>query len=90
MVRFNAPMHRFAQPRWDGRPLARGTLLVHGETGFGDMFQFVRYVSLAAERCERVIVECQPALKALIADVEGVTGVVEQGQSCRTLMSICP
>ena len=44
------------------------------------MLQFVRYVSLAAERCERVIVECQPALKALIADVKGVTGVVEQGQ----------
>ena len=78
MDRFNGSMLRFAQPRWDGRRLER-TLLVHGEAGFGDMFQFVRYVRLAAQRCARVIVECQPALAALIADVEGVSEVVLQG-----------
>jgi Flp pilus assembly protein TadD len=79
MERFNATMLRFAEPRWDGRRLEHGTLLVHGETGFGDMFQFVRYVALAAERCARVVVECQPPLKALIAEVQGVAQVVSQG-----------
>ena len=76
---FNAPMHRFVQPLWDGKRLAQGTLLVHGETGFGDMFQFVRYVTLAAERCARVVVECQPALQTLIAGVSGVSQAVAQG-----------
>ena len=79
LATFNAPMRRFTQPRWGGGRLEHGTLLVHGETGFGDMFQLVRYVALAAERCARVVVECQPALKALIADVPGVFQVVAQG-----------
>ncbi|MDB5860584.1 MAG: hypothetical protein JWQ76_4273 [Ramlibacter sp.] len=79
MERFNGSMLRFPQPRWDGRRLENGTLLVHGEAGFGDLFQFVRYVRLAAQRCARVIVECQPAACALIAGVEGVSQVVPQG-----------
>jgi Flp pilus assembly protein TadD len=79
MERFNGSMLRFAQPRWNGRSLEHGTLLVHGEAGFGDMFQFVRYVRLAAQRCARVVVECQPACAALIAGVEGVAQVVPQG-----------
>lgn len=79
MERFNAPMRRFPQPRWDGAPLEHGTLLVHGETGLGDTLQFARYMALAAERCTRVVVECQPALRALVADVEGVSQVVAQG-----------
>jgi tetratricopeptide (TPR) repeat protein len=78
MERFNRIMFRFPQPRWDGRKLE--TLLVHGEPGFGDMFQFVRYVTLAAERCARVVVECHPALAALIADVAGVSQVVREGE----------
>ncbi len=81
LSRFNAPLTRFTQPRWDGRPLQDGTLLVHGETGFGDMLQFVRYAALAARRCASVIVECQPALESLIRRVEGVSQVVVQGEA---------
>jgi tetratricopeptide (TPR) repeat protein len=77
--RFNGSMRRFAEPLWDGRALPIGTLLVHGEAGFGDMFQFVRYARLAAQRCERVIVECQPAVMQLIEGVPGVSQVVAQG-----------
>lgn len=78
MERFNASMLRFTQPRWDGRKL-EGTLLLHGEAGFGDMFQFVRYARLAAQRCARVVVECQPSAMELVARVEGVSQVVPQG-----------
>jgi tetratricopeptide (TPR) repeat protein len=80
MELLNAPMRRFAQPRWDGRALPDGTLLVHGETGLGDTFQLIRYARLAAQRCARVVVECQPALKTLVAGVEGVSAVVAQGE----------
>ncbi|MBE7367422.1 tetratricopeptide repeat protein [Ramlibacter pallidus] len=80
MDRFNGPMRRFSQPRWDGRPLENGTLLVHGETGLGDTLQFVRYAALAAARGVRVVVECQPALTTLVAGVEGVAQAVSQGE----------
>lgn len=75
---FSAPMVRFSQPRWDGRAL-KGTLLVHSEPGFGDVFQLVRYVALAAERCTRVVVECRSAVAGLMANVEGVAQVVREG-----------
>jgi Tfp pilus assembly protein PilF len=78
MERYNEPMRRFAQPCWDGRPL-KGTLLVHGETGLGDTLLLVRYAALAARLCERVVVESQPPLRALVAGVEGVAQAVDQG-----------
>jgi len=80
MERFNLPMRRFTQPCWDGRALEGGTLLVHGETGLGDTFLFVRYAALAAQRCARVVVECQAPLVALVAGVNGVAQVVAQGE----------
>jgi hypothetical protein len=49
---FQAP-----HPRWDGGRL-RGTLLVHSEQGAGDAFQFVRFLPLAAERCDRLLFIC--------------------------------
>jgi hypothetical protein len=72
-------MQRFAKPRWNGEALPQGTLLIHGETGFGDMFQFVRYATLAAKHCMNVVVECQPALMDLITNVPGVSRVFPQG-----------
>jgi len=39
---FNAGARRFLQPVWDGRRLPGGTVLIHGESGFGDILQFVR------------------------------------------------
>ena len=80
MPRYSATLHRFSQPVWDGSPLGGATLLIHGETGLGDMLQFVRYAPLVAERGGRVILECQPALRSLLQHVEGVGSVVTQGE----------
>lgn len=77
---FNAPMRRFAQPVWDGRALLpSGTVLLHAEQGLGDTLQFVRYASLAAERCARVVLECQRELASLMRGVPGVAEVVVRG-----------
>lgn len=38
------------EQHWNGEDLAGKTLLVWGEQGFGDVFQFVRFVPLIAER----------------------------------------
>lgn len=75
-----APMRRFREPPWDGRPLPQGTLLLHAEQGLGDTLQFARYGALAAERCGQVVLECQPELKALLEGVRGYGKVVARGE----------
>jgi tetratricopeptide (TPR) repeat protein len=45
---------RLPQPRWDGSPLGDRRLLVHGEQGFGDQMQFLRYLPLVRERVGHV------------------------------------
>ncbi len=69
------------QPLWDGSPLAGRTILVHGEQGFGDCFQFARYLPLLAEQGGTVIVECPASLMGVLATVPGVAAVVTAGES---------
>ncbi|WP_165645122.1 tetratricopeptide repeat protein, partial [Oharaeibacter diazotrophicus] len=68
----------FAVPRWDGYPFP-GTLLVHGEQGLGDHIQFVRFVRMAAERCDRVLLEVRRPLMGLFGHLHPNVTVVEQG-----------
>jgi tetratricopeptide (TPR) repeat protein len=49
-------------PRWDGRPLARGTLLVWGEQGIGDEISFIQLLRLLQLQVRRLVVECDPRL----------------------------
>ena len=79
MQLLNAAMVRFPQPPWDGAALPQGTLLLHGESAFGDTLQFVRHAAQAAERCARVVVECPAPLQALVASVPGVAQAVPEG-----------
>jgi tetratricopeptide (TPR) repeat protein len=53
------PLRHSAIPLWDGTPFRGKTLLVHAEQGFGDTFQFVRYLALVAERGDEIVFECQ-------------------------------
>ncbi|HEX5093846.1 MAG TPA: tetratricopeptide repeat-containing glycosyltransferase family protein [Burkholderiales bacterium] len=76
---FNAPMRRFAQPVWDGRPLPSGTVLLHAEQGLGDTLQFVRYAARVAARCGSVVLESQRELAALMRGVPGIAQVVARG-----------
>lgn len=54
----------FLQPLWLGEPV--GTLLIHGEQGFGDCLQMLRYVPLAARQVRQVVLEIQPELLRLL------------------------
>ncbi|KAF0219379.1 MAG: hypothetical protein FD174_2078 [Geobacteraceae bacterium] len=76
---FTSPRRNFMQPEWDGSDPSGRAILLHAEQGFGDTIQFVRYAPLVAERGGRVIVECHPALKSLLAKVAGVEQVVSLG-----------
>ncbi len=66
-------------PLWDGhiRPGAR--ILIHGESGFGDVIQCLRYADYLHQHGMTAHLVCVPALKALCALGKGVTSVVSQG-----------
>ncbi len=75
---YSNPARRFTGPAWDGR-VVEGTILMHGEMAIGESLQFVRYARLVAARCKRVVFECAPRLKPLLAGVEGVAHLVSPG-----------
>jgi Tfp pilus assembly protein PilF len=54
------------QSIWRGEPLPGKTLLIYAEQGLGDTIQFVRYLKLVRERVARIVLECQPPLRALL------------------------
>jgi tetratricopeptide (TPR) repeat protein len=60
---------RFRQPRWHGEPLSSPRLFLYAEQGLGDTLQFVRYLSLVAQRlpASHLILEVQPPLTRLLA-----------------------
>lgn len=78
--RFTSPLRQFAQPQWQGEPLAGKTILVHAEQGFGDTLQFCRYVPLLAASAAQVIFECHPPLVALMATLGAAVHLVPLGQ----------
>ena len=86
---YSVPARRFAQPIWDGRPVA-GAVLLHGESAFGESLQFVRYATLVAERCEGVIFECAAPLVSLLRGVRGVRQVIAAGEALPPLAAHIP
>jgi tetratricopeptide (TPR) repeat protein len=69
----------FTQPRWTGEALDGGTLLLHGEQGFGDTLQFCRYLPLAARRA-RILLSVPAPLIRLLSSLEGVAEFVLPGR----------
>ncbi len=63
-------------PRWDGRDLPGGTLLLTAEQGIGDAVQFVRFAHVLAARGMRVIVQAPPSLCPLLATAPGLAATV--------------
>jgi tetratricopeptide (TPR) repeat protein len=62
------PRHRFPPaPRWDGRGLNGGALLVWPEQGVGDEILFASCIPDATARAGRCIVECDRRLVSLFA-----------------------
>jgi tetratricopeptide (TPR) repeat protein len=52
-------------PRWNGERRAGGTILLRAEQGIGDTVQFLRYVPLVAQRCDRVLLHLPASLARL-------------------------
>ncbi len=80
--RIKASQRGFTQPLWLGDFSLEGkTILLHAEQGLGDTLQFCRYAPLVAAMGARVILEAPKELMRLIATLDGVAELVEQGQA---------
>jgi tetratricopeptide (TPR) repeat protein len=78
------------KPLWLGEyPLGRKTILLHAEQGLGDTIMFARYAPLLARAGATVILEVQPALKSLLAGLDGVT-VLAEGEKLPAFDVHCP
>jgi Flp pilus assembly protein TadD len=71
----------FGRPRWLGKgDVAGRTVLVHGERGFGDVVQFVRYVPKLAALGAQVVVEAPAPLLPLLKSLPGEYRFVAEGE----------
>jgi tetratricopeptide (TPR) repeat protein len=76
-----ATLHRpeLQVPLWDGTPLDGRSLLLWCEQGFGDVIQFVRFVSRIEKNGGRIVLHAPKKLARLVATCSGVDGVVGDG-----------
>jgi hypothetical protein len=80
----------FAQPQWDGGPLAGRTILLHAEQGLGDTLHFIRYAERVAAAGGNVVVECQAPLKRLLHDSLERIPVISHGEPLPSFDVHCP
>jgi uncharacterized protein (TIGR03032 family) len=79
------------QPKWNGEDISDKTLLIHTEQGAGDSIQFIRYIPMAAKRCQRIILVCTHSLKPLFETVEGIDQIMQAGEISLSAFDIyCP
>jgi tetratricopeptide (TPR) repeat protein len=88
---FTSPFRGFAEPLWLGDASLQGkTILLHAEQGFGDTLQFCRYSRLVAALGATVVLEVQPALRSLLAQLEGVAQLVTSDSPLPPFDYQCP
>lgn len=82
---------RFKCAQWVGeKPVAGKTILLHADQGLGDTIQFCRYADAVAALDTRVILEVQPHLKSLLANMKGVDTIIAIGEKPPPFDLHCP
>ena len=67
-----ATMPAMTSAHWNGMRIPTGRLLLVGDQGYGDTIQFARFIHMAAERVQDVIVGCSQEMGPLLANIPGV------------------
>jgi hypothetical protein len=65
-------MPKMTSAHWNGMHIPKGRILLVGDQGYGDTIQFARYISMAAERCEEIVLGCSAEMGPLLRDIPGV------------------
>src|SRR3954454_15602693 len=71
--RGKATMPSMTSAGWNGMRIPNGRLLLVGDQGYGDTIQFARYIPLAAERYQELILGCSVEIAPLLANIPGVS-----------------
>jgi tetratricopeptide (TPR) repeat protein len=72
---------RFDAPLWlADAPLEGKTILLHSDEGLGDTIQFSRYATMVAAQGARVLLEVDPVLQPLLANISGVAACLKRGR----------
>lgn len=79
--RHRKPATEFSQPVWQGEPIPGRTLFLYAEQGIGDAIQAARFLPAVRARAGRVILECRPELKRLLAHSGCADVVLAHGES---------
>jgi Flp pilus assembly protein TadD len=78
-------------PLWLGdREIAGKTILLHAEQGFGDIFQFLRFVPMVAAKGAKVILEVPASVTRLAASVDCDCTVISQVDPLPPIDLHCP
>ena len=67
-----ATMPPMTSAHWNGMRIPNGRLLLVGDQGYGDTIQFARYIAMAAERVQDVILGCSAEMGPLLENIPGV------------------
>lgn len=82
---------RYAQGvYWDGRKLADESLMLHCEQGFGDAIQFIRFLPQLRQRVGKIYLACHRELVRLFSGLEGLAGIVTDGDPIPPCDYHCP
>ncbi len=63
---------RITSAPWNGMHIPTGKLLLIGDQGYGDTIQFARYIPMAAERCQEIILGCSVEMAPILTRIPGV------------------
>jgi SAM-dependent methyltransferase len=67
----------YDRPAWDGQSLSDKTILVRGEQGFGDNFQFLRYAPFLRACGARVLLRPRAGMERIANDIPGIDRVID-------------
>jgi Glycosyltransferase family 9 (heptosyltransferase) len=84
------PQRNYDVAVWRGEPLGGKTILIHGEQGFGDTIQFLRYVPLIADLGAKVVLEVYRELVTLAKWSFGNATIITRGEAFDSLDFHCP
>jgi tetratricopeptide (TPR) repeat protein len=79
MAKLQGTRHRTGAPDWQGEPLKGKVIVAYGEQGYGDAFQFARYLPLLTAKGAYVIVLAEKPIVSLMQSVPGVAEAFPTG-----------
>jgi tetratricopeptide (TPR) repeat protein len=77
-------------PLFNSESMTSTTVFIYGEQGLGDHIHFCRYVRLVADKGSKVILEAPKPLFQLFKSLDGISQLIEVGQSAPPFDYHCP